>query len=353
LRRLPEVRVARLAVLALAVGVAVLLPGLAGAGRPDFASLSVVYAILGVSLVVLTGWAGQISLGQFGFAALGALVAGQLAANHGVDFFVTLVAAGAAGALVAVVIGVPALRISGPFLAVVTLAFAAFTTNYLLQPDKASWLFPALEGPVARPVLWGAVDVSSPGRFYVVCLAVLGLCLLAARSLRRSRSGRLLLAVRDNPRAAQAYGVSLARAKLTAFAVSGFIAAVGGALLSYVLGTVDPSGFPIGISIGVFAMAVIGGLTSLPGTLLGALYYTGFLYLVADGRFSTLATGVGLTLLLLFFPGGLAQLAYNGRDAFVRWAARRHDLAPTPPPADETPLQRRRTDDRPLQEAAP
>ena len=191
-------------------------------------TLVVITAIVGVSLVILTGWSGQISLGQFAIAGIGSGVAGGLAVR-GWDFFICLGVAGLAGALVAVLIGLPALRIQGLFLAVTTLAFAFTVQFFFLNRDYFGWWLPKTGETVARPRLYGFFSTQSDTRFYFVCLIFLGLSLLVARSVRKNRLGRVLIGVRDNSRAVQAYGVNLARNRLAAFAISGFIAAVAGA----------------------------------------------------------------------------------------------------------------------------
>ena len=140
--------------------VALGLPFAVGPLYRNDASLVLVYALLGLSLVVLTGWAGQISLGQFAFLGIGAAVAGGLAADANADFFVAVFAAGAVGAVIAVLVGLPALRMPGLFLAVTTLAFAATTSAFFLNRDYFGWLLPEPENEVLRPVLYGRIDVS-------------------------------------------------------------------------------------------------------------------------------------------------------------------------------------------------
>ena len=197
----------------------------------------VIYAIVGVSLVVLTGWAGQISLGQFAISGVGAAVAGGLAANHGWDFFAAVFAGGLAGAAVAVLVGLPALRIQGLFLAITTLSFA-FVVAHMLNRDYVGWLLPKDGQPVLRPNLLERIDIeqsskvgpitlTEDAKFYWLCLAFLGLAVALARSLRKNRSGRIFIGVRDNGRLMQAFGVNLARTRIAAFALSGFLAGDG------------------------------------------------------------------------------------------------------------------------------
>ncbi|HVV35791.1 MAG TPA: ABC transporter permease [Acidimicrobiales bacterium] len=290
------------------------------------ASVVVIYAIVAVSLVVLIGWAGQISLGQWGIAGIGAMVAGNLAARHNADFFATLIIAGVAGAVIAVVIGLPALRITGLYLAVTTLAFGITVQNYLLSPVYFRGVLPPHGSGVTRPMLYGRFDIANDRTFYYVCLIMLGLCLLSARALRRSAAGRTIIAVRDNPKGAQSYSVNTSRVKLWAFAISGFWAALAGALFAYQQGSVNAAAFSPELSLTLLIVVVIGGVTSLPGALLGTLYIGVLKYGDISPSGELLATGFGALLLLLVFKAGLAQLFYGVRDSFLRWVAERKGI---------------------------
>jgi branched-chain amino acid transport system permease protein len=224
----------------------------------------------------------------------------------------------------AVLIGIPALRMPGLYLAVTTLAFAATTSAFFLNRDYFGWVLPEPENQVVRPVLYGRLDVSGDLAFYYLCLAFLVAGVLSLRAMRRSRTGRVLIASRDNPRAAQAYGVSLVRAKLAAFAMSGFLAAVAGALFAYQQGAVDSGSFPVINSLAVFAMVVVGGLSRPMGAVLGAVYLIG-LERVPGLRdielVQLLTTGVGLIVLLLLLPGGFTAAVLNVRDDYLRRVA--------------------------------
>jgi branched-chain amino acid transport system permease protein len=329
LRGLPEVVRAQRTVWALVAAAAIGLPFVIGPLYRNDASLVVVYALLGLSLVVLTGWAGQISLGQFAFLGIGAAVGGGLAADAQADFFVAVLSAGLVGAGMAVLVGVPALRMPGLYLAVTTLAFAATTSAFFLNRDYFGWVLPEPENQILRPVLYGRLDTSSDLAFYYLCLAFLVAGVLSLRAMRRSRTGRVLIASRDNPRAAQAYGVGLVRAKLAAFAMSGFLAAVAGALFAYQQGAVDAGAFPVIASLQVFAMVVVGGLSRPMGAVLGAIYLVG-LERVPGLRevelVQLLTTGVGLIVLLLLLPGGFTAAVLNVRDDFLRRVAAKRGI---------------------------
>lgn len=327
LRHVPEVAwgkaILGIGVLALAIAAPIFLPY----GQQILGSVVLIYAMVAVSLVILTGWAGQISLGQWGFSGIGALVAGGMAAHLHADFFVTLIAAGVAGAIAAIIIGLPALRIQGLYLAVTTLAFAIAVQVYVLSPNYLGKFLPNYKQQIVRPVLYGRYSIDDPKTYYWLTLGFLVLCLASARSLRNSRAGRVMIAARDNERGAASYGVSVARARLAAFAISGFWAAVAGALFAYHQQAIDSGAFNPDQSLTLLITVVIGGLTSLPGALLSA-GWMGFLrYGPLHGAGAQLlASGFGVLLLLMFLPGGLAQVFYGTRDSLLRTIARRRGI---------------------------
>jgi branched-chain amino acid transport system permease protein len=324
--RLPEVEWGRVGGVALALLAAVALPFVAGYGQQILASVIVCYGIVAVSLVILTGWAGQISLGQWGIAGVGALMTSAVGYKAHGDFFITLLVAGVAGAVAAVLIGLPALRIQGLYLAVATLAFGIAVQVYLLSPDYLPQLLPYGIDRISRPKLYGRISIDGPRAFYFTCLTFLVLSLLSARAVRRSRVGRVLIAARDNERGAASYGVSVRTARITAFTISGFWAAIGGALFAYQAGSVNQGDFDPQISLLLLTIVVLGGVTSLPGAMLG----TAFIGLLKYGGLSAaaqnLASGLGVLIMLMVAPGGAAQIFYGVRDSLLRKVADKHQL---------------------------
>jgi branched-chain amino acid transport system permease protein len=226
---------------------------------------------------------------------------------------------------VALVVGLPALRLRGFFLAVTTLAFAMATSAYLLNDQYFSWV-PDASTVVIRPHLFGGINLASQRTFYYVCLAVLAVAVVAVRGIRRSRSGRVLLALRENERGAQAFGVNVLRAKLTAFAISGFLAAVGGCLLVELLGGFSPDSYTPDQSFMVFTAAVVGGLGSFLGAGLGSLYLEGAQWFLPGPQWQTLASALGVLLVLMIIPAGIGDVVYRVRDAALRWVAQRRGL---------------------------
>ena len=325
LRALPEVRALRWGGATVLAGLALALPWWLAVGNQLKATAAIVFVIITMSVVVLTGWAGQVSLGQMSFAGFGGAVAAYATQHWNLDLGLTLPLAGLVGAVVAVIVGLPALRLRGFFLAVTTLAFAMAASAYLLSIQYFSWA-PDPSSVVIRPRLFGGINLASQRTYYYVCLAVLALVVLAVRGIRRSRTGRVLLALRENERAAQAFGVNILRAKLTAFAISGFLAALGGCLLVELLGGFSPDTYAPDQSFVIFTAAVVGGLGSLLGAALGSLYLEGAQWWLPGPQWQTLASAAGVLLVLMIIPGGLGDVVFRVRDSGLRWIANRRGL---------------------------
>ncbi len=329
LAHLPEVRTARRLVLAALGAVLLVLPLVLNEAHTNLAAAVFIFGIVAVSLVVLTGWAGQISLGQVAFLGIGAAVGGYVTSVWGVDLSLAVVAAGLAGMVAAVLIGIPALHIRGLYLAVTTLAFALFTSSFLLNPDFMGWL-PG--GRIHRNPLFGRIAIDTDTRYYYLCLLALGLTILAVRGIRRSRTGRALIGTRENELASQSYGIDAVRAKLTAFAISGFIAAAAGALFVHHQETLGRSAYMPEESLRVFTMVVIGGLGSIPGALLGATFvqsldwFRGLFPAGLRPLVAFLGSGAGLLVVLMVAPSGLGGGLYWIRDRFLRAVATRRGL---------------------------
>ncbi len=327
LKRLPEVRLVVWGGMALVVAVFVTVPfwlEWIGGGVDDLrkAAAVAVFALVALSVIVLTGWAGQVSLGQMAFAGFGGAVGAVAASEWGLDMALVLLVSGIIGSLIAVLVGLPALRLRGLFLSVVTLAFALAASAYLLNPKYVDWI---PKNRFDRPSLFVAIDLSSDRPMYWTTLAVLGLALLAVQGIRRSRSGRVLLAQRENERAAQAYGINIVRTKLGAFALSGFLAALAGSLLTMLQQQFSPLLFAPETNFVVFTSAVVGGLGSLAGAVLGSLFLQGGSWYL-PAQWQLLPSAMGVLIVLMVIPGGLAGLAYRWRDLWLRSVARRHEI---------------------------
>jgi branched-chain amino acid transport system permease protein len=316
--RLPLVRLARWGTGLVIGGVALALPQVLSVDRSLKASALLIYAILGLSLVVLTGWAGQVSLGQIGFFAIGCALGAKATQDWNLDLGLALALTATVGAIVAVVVGLPALRRRGLELAVITLAFALATTAYFLNRQFFPWV---PTGRIDRPPLFGQIDIDSATGIYYLSLAILVACLIGLHGVRRSRTGRALIALRDNERGAQAYALNATRLRLVAFAMSGALASLAGCLLAQHEQAFDPSLFDPFQNLTVFTMVIVGGVAAPAGAVLGALYLLGTRWFLPS-EWQLLASGAGVLLILLVLPGGLGGLLYRVRDRFLQHVAR-------------------------------
>jgi len=323
LGRLREIRLARTGSLVVAAAALVALPTLLGPGSTLKAAAVVIFTIVILSLTVLTGWAGQVSLGQMGFVAIGAALGAVATDVWGMDLALALPVVGLAGAAIAVVVGLPALRLRGLYLAVTSLAFALATVRYVLNPRFFAWV--PSQQLQARPLL-GVWHYDNPTGIYQLSLGTFALLAVAVAGIRRSRTGRVLMALRENERAVAAYGVSVVRAKLTAFALSGFLAAVAGVLLVTLQGQFTLGLFPEEDNLIVFTAAVVGGLGSVTGAVLGALFLKGGQWFLED-TWRLFASSIGVLAVLLVIPGGVGGALFRARDLGLRWLAARHDIA--------------------------
>jgi len=307
---------------ALALVATVGLPFVVSTGRSFLLSQVCIYAVIALSLTVLTGWAGQVSLGQFGLVAVGADVAAHL--GRSVPLALLLPLGGVVTAVVAVIVGLPALRVRGLYLAVSTLGFALFLQSAALA--TRCWRVPVvgkefcggLPDPqstlLGRPHLFG-LSLASERSFAWFSIGVLVLSVLMVRVWRDRGIARRLIAVRDNEAGAAATGIPIVRTKLLAFALSGFMAGYAGVCFAFATERFGTTTFDPTVSILVISMVVIGGLDSITGALLGALYLVGLPAVFGTtATIQILTSGVGLMAFILYLPGGMAELLHRGAD---------------------------------------
>lgn len=322
MRALPSVR--RALRIGAVTGGALLLgfPFIMSPSQVNVTTVTLIYAMVGMSLLILSGWAGQLSLGQFAFAAVGGYAASLARAELHLPLPLCLLVAMLAGAVAAIIVGAPGLKMRGLHLAITTLAVSLTSTAILLNP---SYLGAHLPESVSRGSLLG-LSLASHRAFFYLSLAVLILVVLATMGLRRSRVGRALIAARDNEEAARSFGIAPVRARLGAFAMSGAVAALAGAMFVFHQLGLKPASFTPDVSVAMFLMVVIGGLGAVAGPLLGAAFLGALSLFSASPAVVFLATGGGVVVLLLLAPGGLVQLAADGRDAWLRRVAKRHHM---------------------------
>lgn len=310
-------------VAAIALAVAILLP-LLSTNRTAIVLVTVLsFMLVGLSVALITGLAGQLSLGQFALAGIGATISYHLTSTQG-NYFLALAAAGMGGAAVSVAIGIPALRIRGLMLAVTTLGFALMAQGWLFQQN---WMLGSGVS-IGRPQLGSfALDTGKKYYFFSLFFAILGLVVF--RNVRNGGFGRALVAIRDNEDGARAFTVPATRRKLQAFALAGFLAGLGGSVFGHGLASLSFQNFSPAASIDLVAMTVIGGIGVVAGPLIGALYIVAMPAFIPLDTAGLAATRLGWLLLILYFPGGLAAMTGPIRDKLVAAIARRSgvDLA--------------------------
>lgn len=258
-----------LAVLALPSVLAAVSPGQAQFYTGEL-SFVMIFAIAGIGLMLLTGFTGLVSLGHAAFLGIGAYAHAWFF-EHGVPFIVSIPMAGAVAAIVGIAFAVPALRMTGIYLAIATLVFAVIVEQVLINWESVTGGFAGF--PVPDAVMFGldVSPISSPAAFYYLTLGVLVVVLLGAINLLRSPTGRAMIAIRDSEVSAQSMGINIAKYKTISFGLSTFITGVAGALMAHKIGYLAPDAFNIIESIRLLLMIVIGGLGSLHGAIIGAV----------------------------------------------------------------------------------
>lgn len=233
-------------------------------------SFVMIFAIAGIGLMLLTGFTGLVSLGHAAFLGIGAYAHAWFL-KHGVPFVISIPLAGMIASMFGVAFAIPALRMTGIYLAIASLVFAVIIEQVLINWDSVTGGFAGF--PVPGAVMFGfdVSPVSSPTAFYYLCLGVLVLVLVGAINLLRSPTGRAMVAIRDSEISAQSLGINIAKYKTISFALSTGITGVAGALLAHKIGYLAPDSFNIIESIRLLLMIVIGGLGSLHGAIFGAI----------------------------------------------------------------------------------
>ncbi len=302
---------------------------------------TVIAAVIALSFVVLTGLGGQTSLAQLAFAGIAGFGLSRLATQWGVPFPLAPLLAAAVAAVFGVLVGIPALRIRGTNLAIVTLAGGLAIAEFIFKnpayvgdgttgaavvpnPRLGGWDFGLVLGnKSSRPVF---------GIFLVVVLAAL--CVGVA-NLRRSTTGRRMLAIRSNERAASAIGINVARGKVLMYAISGFIAGIAGCLIAYRFGSVSDTSFGVIASLTALAVAYLGGITSVSGALTsGIVAASGVLFFAANRAFGSLGeweatiSGVALIVIAVRNPEGLVGTLRQRADTVRRHLGRRFGRSP-------------------------
>ena len=350
-RRLPLVRWAPPVLAAACALVAALVPAWISNQNAFVLAVVLGFAIVAMSVSLLTGIGGQLSLGQVAFGAIGALVAVIVARETG-SLVVALLCGAVAGGLAAGIVGLPALRIRGQLLGVATLAFTLMASGWLLRQE---WAFD--RGGVSAPPrqVLGA-ELTTSRSYYYVALVAFVVALAGATVARRSRFGRRLRAVRDNEDAARALRTPATLVKLGSYVVAGMLAGLGGSVIGFASTQISAALFTPRGSVDAVSVAVIGGLSGFVAPLLGALYLIGIPRLFDLGLTPLAALNAGWLILILEQPRGLSALMGRVRDGYHGAVARLAGLPwpPAPGPApepDPEPQPARAPDPRPARPA--
>lgn len=316
-------RIARYSIVGILVAAILAVPFVASTGVTALGENVALGAIVAVSLVVLTGWSGQVSLGQYGLVAIGVVVGGALTARFGVPFWIAVPITVAITGAFSLLIGLPALRIKGLLLGIVTFVFSIAVSAVVFDRRYAGWILP--KGAVKRPTAF-FLNFNDERSMYFLCVGAFLLSVVVVLNLRRSRIGRLIIASRENESNLQSFGVGLIRTKLLAFIISGGLCGLAGIMYAHQLRAVTADQFGPQNSFIVFIYAVIGGVSSVAGVLLGTAFYavTGY----AVGRNAVLGLVIGLVPLVVIFvsPAGLISLIVGLRDALLRIIAQRRRM---------------------------
>ena len=242
------------------------------------ANYMAINVLVAVGLNMLVGYTGQISLGHAGFFAIGAFTTVLFMGKLSFPFLVALTAAGAIAAVFGFVLGLPALRLEGPYLAIATLGFGMAITQLIARWELFGGRM-GIQAPTLK--LFGLCTVSSDRGLYFVIIPITFLLTLAARNLMKTKVGRAFIAIRDSDIAAETMGVNLTYYKTLAFAISAFYTGIAGGLMAFMLGFINPSSFNFILSIYFLAFVIVGGLGTIFGSIMGGVVMT-WLILMLD-----------------------------------------------------------------------
>jgi len=233
-----------------------------------------IFNIMGINMIIvlglnlLTGNTGLVSLGHSAFVAIGAYTSALLATRFGIPFWFCMPLAGILAALIGFIIGLPSLRITGFYLAVVTMGFVFIVQEIIFRWEDVT---NGTDGLNVPPPSIGSFNFDTPAKFYYITLISAIVMTLLAKNITRSKSGRAFQAIRDSETAAEAVGVNLSKYKFLSFTISAFYAGVGGSLFAHVLLFIGPDNFTLHESIMYIVMIIVGGMGSIIGSIMGAV----------------------------------------------------------------------------------
>jgi len=277
--------------------------------------------IICLGLNILTGYCGQLNIGQSAFVMVGAFTSGLLNSNLGWPFWATVIPAGLASAVVGTVFGIPSVRLKGLYLALTTLGAQVILTWIALFgiPITAA-------GFSVEPVKMGSIVFDTPEKFYYIAMFFTLVMTFFAKNMMRSKPGRAFIAIRDNDKAAEGMGIDIFRYKLIAFAICTFYAGVAGSLLVHYMMWAQLEAFTLQDSIWYVVMIIVGGLGSIEGTVFGVVFITALKEIIfvigpiAEAKLTFLPIGAGSGLLLIIIGGvAILFLSFEPRGLAHRW----------------------------------
>lgn len=266
--------------------------------------LSLLFAVLSLSLNLITGYMGQVTLGHAAFYGIGAYVAAILSTRFSLGFLGTVFVAAVVSAIFGVLLGIPTLRLNGNYLAIATMAFGE-----ICRLVELNWIS-LTRGPfgipaIPAPTIFGKAFESNTAKYFII-LIILVLSIIVVHNLVNSRTGRCLLAIKGDSVAAGAMGINVFKYKLICFAISALLAGVAGAFFAHYLSFIDPSCFAGDTSTQILSMTIFGGVASIPGSIVGAISLTALpemLRFLADYR--QIIYGLVLVIMVLVKSDGL------------------------------------------------
>ena len=283
-------------------------------------NLTGIYMIVAVGLNLLLGYTGQISIGHAAFMAIGAYTSALLVMKAGWSFWLGVPAGGVVACLIGMILGLPALRLHGHYLAIATLGFGVAVTQIMSTMELTggySGIMPPPPTVFGTDIWGGPIDIfrmTLEGdliKYYIVLLFV-AITFYLARNIVKSRTGRAFMAIRDSEVAAKAMGVDISKFKVISFGMSAFFTGIAGGLYAHLVGFISPHDFNLGMSLNFFAMIVIGGMGSLRGAIYGAIFMTMVPELFSRiQNLPSVLMGASIILVSLFLPGGIVTIEYK------------------------------------------
>ncbi|MBZ4663953.1 MAG: ABC-type transporter, integral rane subunit [Caloramator sp.] len=268
-----------------------------------------IYVVIAIGFNILLGYAGQISLGHAAFVGIGAYTTAILSTKYNLSFILIIPIVILISGILGFVLGLPALRLQGNYLAIATLGFGVAFSHIFMEWESVTGGFSGIKG-INPPTLFGYQFKTRLSMYYFILFFIV-VSIIFAKNLIKTKTGRALMAIRDSEYAAMSLGIDVAKYKTIAFLISAIYAGVAGSLYAFLFRQVYPNTFDVGMSLNILAMIVIGGIASIEGSVVGALFITlipEFLKNIKVQNASFILTGLLLILCVMYFPYGLVDI---------------------------------------------